>query len=115
MAGPDSLCSKAPRGADSRYTTDRLRSAASRAAALSGLLSSATNGRRWTTVTGRRTSTRPRIIPGRPGAALIDGRLTTKDTKNTNETNVKILSGLRVLRVLFFIQNQNSSCAAARL
>src|SRR2546430_10932141 len=85
IAWPPSSVSNAPRGADSRYTTDRSRCGTSRGA---GLPRSATPGRRSIGDVGRRSSTRPRIVPGR--AACVPCGTHTNDTTDTRATQPKI-------------------------
>src|SRR5258705_7962063 len=93
-ARPPSLGSNAPRGADSRYTTERSRSGVSRAAEVPR---SAITGRRSTGVAARRISTRPRIGPGREagtrpgdtGTALTCGTKDTALTRGTKDTALR--------------------------
>src|SRR5438477_4370077 len=92
-AGLVSPGSNAPRGADSRYTTDRRRSGRSRSG---GAPRSETPGRRSTVGATRPISTRPRMAPlrgagcrGACGATRsVACGATTKDTKDTKETTI---------------------------
>src|SRR5262249_39984995 len=100
-ACPPSLVSNAPRGADSRYTTERSRSGRSRAA---GVPRSPTVGRRWAAVATRRSSTRPLIAPGLAAAPLRAGdnaealRAGDKDRRATKGAKVRTQTAVRDTR-----------------
>src|ERR1700730_14994411 len=85
-ACPPSSTSKARRGADPRYTTDRTRSSASRAASAPRSL---TPGRRSAWGTTRRSSTRPRMTPFRAAPSSFDERKNAKNTKALKDTKVR--------------------------